>query len=64
MCYSTVQVTQLEPVLTVSEVAKRLRVCLSTVWKMLRAGTLKGHRIGSGREWRILERDLTRYQNK
>lgn len=55
---------RMEPVLTVPEVAKRLRVCLATVWKMLRNGTLKGHRIGAGREWRILERDLAKFQDK
>ncbi len=54
-----------EPILTVSEVAKRLRVCVDTVRRMLRMKRLKGHHVGTGRgDWRILERDLRKYQDQ
>jgi excisionase family DNA binding protein len=42
--------------LTPQEVAKILKVHENTVWRWLKAGTLKGAKIGDS--WRVLRSDL------
>jgi len=52
-------------VMTVNEVAERLAVHPETVKRWLRAGLLEGTKLPTGRwgrgEWRVSERDLTRF---
>lgn len=54
--------TMIEPrldtdqVLTVSEVAARLKVVEETVLRLLRAGDLRGFKVGAA--WRVYESDL------
>ena len=51
-----------EVVLTVREVASRLRVSEWTVADWLRTGRLRGYRVGGKRAgWRIREADLNQY---
>jgi excisionase family DNA binding protein len=50
-----------EPMLSVDEVAERLRLGVVTVRRWLRSGRLKGVRIGSARAgWRIPESEVQR----
>ncbi len=46
-------------VLTVEEVARRLRVSEATVYNLIRGGQLPAFRVG--RSWRVDERDLDEY---
>ena len=51
-----------ERLLTVPEVAERLRVSRWTVLNWLRDGKLRGRRLGGTRlGWRVLETDLERF---
>lgn len=51
-----------DQVLTVPEVADRLRVSTATVTSWLRDGRLRGYRIGGTKAgWRIEESDLDRF---
>ncbi len=51
-----------EQVLTVPEVAERLRVSTATVTNWLREGRLRGYRIGGTKAgWRIESEDLERF---
>jgi excisionase family DNA binding protein len=45
-----------ETLYTPEEIAARLNLKLRTVWKWLKAGKLKG--VKMGREWRIPDSDL------
>ncbi len=48
-----------EPLLTIPEVAERLRVSPRTVLDWLQTGQLRGYRPGGTRVgWRVSERDL------
>jgi excisionase family DNA binding protein len=49
----------MEELLTPEVVAERLHVQRSTIMKYLRAGVIKGRKIG--RLWRIMEEDLQAY---
>jgi len=53
------ELTQLEPMLTVEDVAKILRTNPRYVNKMLRDGVLTGYKVG--REWRIDPDDFEDY---
>jgi len=46
--------------LTVPEVAKRLRISEYTTRKWLRSGKLQGRRLG-GSAWRVLESEVRRF---
>lgn len=46
-------------ILTVAEVAARLKVIEETVLRLLRAGELKGFKVGAA--WRIYAADLDTY---
>lgn len=48
----------MEPLMTVTDVAKYLKVTPRTVYSFLESGTLKGIKIG--RSWRVRRRDLER----
>jgi len=51
-----------DELLTVEEVAARLKVHPETVRRHLKAGTIKGHRLGSKRlGWRIAASELDRF---
>lgn len=51
-----------DELLTVPEVAARLKVSEETVRRWLRDGHLRGRRIGSTRAgWRVLESELRRF---
>jgi excisionase family DNA binding protein len=52
--------------LTVQEVADRLRLCPDTVYQLLRARKLRGHKIATGvfkgkGSWRVSEDALAEY---
>ena len=49
-----------EPLLTVDQVAERLKVDAETVRRWLREGQMQGYRLGS-RWWRVSEADLRRF---
>ena len=54
-----------DPLLRVDEVAERLRVSEETVRRMLRAGRLRGVRLGSTKMgWRIPASELARLLGK
>ena len=48
-----------DAILTTSEVALRVRVIEETVLRLLRAGDLRGFKVGAS--WRIYESDLEDY---
>ncbi len=48
--------------LTIAEVAERLRLTERTVYKLVTAGDLPGHKIG--RVWRVDEDDLLAFLDK
>lgn len=54
-------------IFSTKQVAEILGVHLSTVWKFLASGKLKGHKLGgndkSKRHWRIWEQDLQAFIN-
>lgn len=50
----------LQKLLKVAEVAERLNVDESTVYRLLNAGELAGHRVGK-RQWRVHPKDVERY---
>lgn len=47
--------------LTPHDVADILGVRVNTVWRYLRAGTLRGRKLGKSRHWRISPEDLDRF---
>ncbi len=47
--------------LTIKETAVRLRVCYETIARYLRAGKLRGFKVGHN--WRIKEEDLEAFIN-
>lgn len=49
------------PPMTVREIARAQNISTTTVYRALRAGLLKGHRIGQRGDWRVVEEDLTRW---
>ncbi|HVE91766.1 MAG TPA: helix-turn-helix domain-containing protein [Actinomycetota bacterium] len=50
---------QLARLLTAAEVARTMRVSRMTVYRLIRAGSLKAVRVG--RNYRVHEEDLSRY---
>jgi len=50
----------MEQFLTPDEVAKKLNINSKTIRDWLRAGKLKGHKLG-GSSWRISEKDLYQF---
>ena len=53
-----------EVLLTPEQVAVRLGLASKTVKDHLRAGKLKGVKVGGGRFWRVRESDLERHIKK
>ena len=53
-----------EQLLTPAQVAERLGLARKTILDHLRAGTLKGVKIGGGRYWRVRESELDRHIKK
>lgn len=51
----------LDKLLTPEEVANTLNMSVLTVKKWLRAGKLKGVKIGTRGDWRVKETDLEKY---
>ena len=47
--------------LSVNEICEILKVRRGTVVGWIRAGQLRGFKLGGGRFWRIRERDLNRF---
>ncbi|SRR6266700_5899381 len=47
-----------EPLLTFLEAQKYLKVSRSTVHRLLKDGSLKGHKIGNGAHWRFTRAQL------
>ena len=45
--------------MTIDEAARYLKVCRKTLYRWLRAGRLKGYRVG--RQWRLRRADLDRW---
>jgi excisionase family DNA binding protein len=52
------------PLLTVRDVALRLKVTEDTVRLWLRTGDLEGRRLGRNGTWRVSEEALARYSRK
>jgi len=48
-----------QPAISIQGLAKRLDVSVRTARRLIRAGTLRAHRIG--RQWRVFEGDLQDY---
>ena len=51
----------MDKLLTVSEVADRLKVERRTVIRWIRENRLRGFKLGQGRFWRVRERDLKKF---
>ena len=51
----------MDKLLTVGEVAERLRVERRTVIRWILEGRLRGFKLGQGRFWRVRERDLKKF---
>ena len=51
----------MDKLLTVSEVAERLKVERRTVIRWVLEGRLRGFKLGGGRFWRVRERDLKKF---
>jgi excisionase family DNA binding protein len=49
------------PNLTAQDIATRENISLDTVKKALKAGVLKGHRIGTRGDWRITPEDYQQW---
>lgn len=48
-----------DPLLTTSDVARRLKVIDETVLRLLRAGDLRGFKVGAA--WRVYQSDLENF---
>lgn len=46
----------MDSLLTIREVAEKLRLSAQTIYKMLKSGDLKGVRVG--KQWRFMENDI------
>lgn len=56
---SVAQKEEIPEILTLSEVAKMLRVSHQTIYNMIRDGRLKGYKVG--REWRFIKKEVDDY---
>jgi excisionase family DNA binding protein len=51
----------MDKLLTVGEVAERLKIKRRTVIRWILDGRLRGFKLGQGRFWRVRERDLKKF---
>ena len=59
---SLLDITREPQILTVEEVAERLKVSPATIYGILRAGEMTSYKVG--RAWRVDEEDLNQYIQK
>ena len=54
---------KLPELLTVSEIAHKLKLHPHTIYNYLRLGIIPGHRLGTRKGWRVKREDLDKFIN-